>query len=230
VGTGNYNAVTARLYEDLGLLSADHELGQDLSDLFNGLTGYSRQRDFRKLVVAPAGVRPTLLELIRREARAGDGEIVLKLNSLADPDMIEALYEASSAGADVSLIVRGICCLRPGVPGMSERIRVRSIVGRYLEHSRIFRFGSRERGRDYYMGSADLMPRNLDRRVEAVAPVIDPHLQTRLDEILEVCQQDDTLAWELGPEADWTKVPTMQGVNVHVRLQELALERGRGER
>ncbi|MEX0754542.1 MAG: polyphosphate kinase 1 [Actinomycetota bacterium] len=230
VGTGNYNAVTARLYEDVGLLSADPELGQDLSELFNGLTGYSRQRDFRKLVVAPAGVRPTILELIKREAKAPDGEIVLKMNSLVDADMIEALYEASIAGASVSLIVRGICCLRPGVPGMSDTIRVRSIVGRYLEHSRIFRFGSRERGRDHYIGSADLMPRNLDRRVEAVAPVTDPHLQVRLDEILEVCREDDTLAWELDPDAGWTKVPTTRGVDAQIRLQELAMERARGER
>lgn len=230
VGTGNYNHVTARLYEDVGLLSADDELGQDLSDLFNGLTGYSRQRDFRKLLVAPAGVRPKLQELISREAQAPDGEIVLKMNSLVDSDMIESIYEAAASGAVVSLIVRGICCLRPGVPGLSETVRVRSIVGRFLEHSRIFRFGSRERGHDYYIGSADLMPRNLDRRVEAVVPVTDPHLQLRLDEILEVCREDDQLAWELGSDASWSKVPTVRGVNAQLRLQELAAERARGER
>ena len=193
------------------LLSADHELGQDLSDLFNGLTGYSRQRDFRELVVAPAGVRPKLLELIHREARAGDGEIVLKMNSLTDPDMIEALYDASSAGAGVSLIVRGICCLRPGVPSLSERIRVRSIVGRFLEHSRIFRFGSRERGREHYIGSADLMPRNLDRRVEAVVPIDDPANRRLVRQTLELMWSDNRQAWELGPDGTWTQRSAASG-------------------
>jgi polyphosphate kinase len=171
---------TAKLYEDLGILTSDPEIGADLTDLFNLLTGYSRQREYRRLLVAPHDLRPKLLELIHREAKPG-GRIVLKLNSLADADMIDALYEASQAGAEVELIVRGICCLRPGVPGLSDRIKVRSLVGRYLEHSRIFRFGRRSSGYDHYFGSADLMPRNLDRRVEALAPVLDPGLKLRLD-------------------------------------------------
>ena len=147
-----------------------------------------------------------------------------------DGRFVRLLYRASQAGVKIDLIVRGMCVLRPGVPGVSETITVRSIVGRFLEHSRIFRFGSRERGREHYIGSADLMPRNLDRRVEAVAPVDDPHLQSRLDEILEVCREDDVTAWELGPDAAWTKVPTTRGVNAQVRLQELAAQRARGER
>jgi polyphosphate kinase len=223
VGTGNYNPVTAKIYEDIGLLTCDPDIGADLTDLFNLLTGYSRQRDYRKLLVAPHYLRARMLELIRSEARAG-GRIVLKLNALVDPDMIEALYDASQAGADVDLIVRGICCLRPQVPGMSDNIRVRSLVGRYLEHSRIFRFGERD-GRRHYMGSADLMQRNLDRRVEALVPVTDPSLAARLDEILQVLLEDDTLAWTLGPDGSWSKFPTERGSNAHLRLQEMAVAR-----
>ncbi|MEO8477627.1 MAG: RNA degradosome polyphosphate kinase [Actinomycetota bacterium] len=230
IGTGNYNPSTARLYEDLGLLTADHAIGADLTDLFNLLTGYSRQREYRKLLVAPVSLRQRIHELILREAAQRDGTITLKLNSLADPDMIDALYQASQAGTRVDLIVRGICCLRPGVPGLSDDIRVRSVVGRFLEHSRIFRFGSHDRGHDYYFGSADLMPRNLDRRVEALTPVSDPHLTARLDEILEVNLSDDVLAWELGPEGTWSKIATERGVNTHQRLIEIAGERSRGER
>jgi polyphosphate kinase len=230
IGTGNYNPRTARLYEDVGLLTADPEIGADLTDLFNLLTGYSRQRDYRRLLVAPVTMRPQILELIRREAEAGDGWITLKMNSLVDADMIDALYEASQAGTEVDLIVRGICCLRPGLPGLSDRIRVRSLVGRYLEHSRIFRFGGLERGFDHYIGSADLMPRNLDRRVEAAAPVTDPALAARLDEILAISLADDVLSWELDAEGRWRKVPTTLGVNAQQRLQEAAAERARGER
>jgi polyphosphate kinase len=230
IGTGNYNPITARLYEDLGLLTADPELGADLTDLFNLLTGYSRQRDYRRLLVAPVTMRQRLLELIRRETSAGDGSITLKMNSLVDADTIDALYEASQAGTDVRLIVRGICCLRPGLPGLSEGISVRSLVGRYLEHSRIFRFGSEARGFEHYIGSADLMPRNLDRRVEAVTPVADRRLASRLDEILEVVLADDVLSWALDPDGRWSKVPTVIGVNAQHRLQEAAVERARGDR
>jgi polyphosphate kinase len=226
-GTGNYNPSTARLYEDLGLLTADPDLGADVADLFNQLTGYSRQRDYRRLLVAPTTLRPKLLDLIREEAAAGDGTIVLKMNSLVDTDTIDALYDASAAGTRIDLIVRGICCLRPGVPGLSETISVRSIVGRFLEHSRVFRFGSSERGFRHYIGSADLMPRNLDRRVEATIPVWDPALQARLDRILDVSLTDDVLAWELAPDGTWSKVETRQGVNAQERL--MAMARGRAE-
>ena len=200
IGTGNYNDSTARIYEDIGLFTADPDIGADLSDLFNYLTGYGIQRSYRKLLVSPVTIRPRLLELIASEAEQPNGHITLKMNSLVDPGIIDALYAASQAGCRVELIVRGICCLVPGVEGLSENITVRSVVGRYLEHSRVFRFGARGRERRYYIGSADLMPRNLDRRVEALAPVEDPDLQFRLDEILDVLVADDVLAWELGPD------------------------------
>jgi polyphosphate kinase len=224
VGTGNYNPVTARAYEDIGLLSADPDLTADIADLFNYLTGYSNQRRYRKALVAPAALRGRLIELIRKEAEAPDGRIVFKVNNLIDPATIDALYEASQAGAEIDLIVRSLCCLRPGVAGLSETIRVRSIVGRYLEHSRIFRFGSEERGPSYYIGSADLMQRNLDRRVECVTPVTEPELTARLEEILQVALEDDVLAWQLDLDR-WRKVPTVAGVNSQVRLEELAEQR-----
>ncbi len=227
VGTGNYNPETATTYEDVGLLSSEVELAADVADLFNRLTGYSNGNGYRRVLVAPGMLRSRLLELIRAETEAPDGRIVLKMNSLVDPQMIDALYEASQAGAEIDLIVRGICCLRPGVKGMSERIRVRSIVGHFLEHSRIFRFGSDARGPRYYIGSADLMQRNLDRRVECVAPVTDPALTVRLAEILAVNLADDVLAWELRP-GGWSKVKTKAGLNTQRRLQELAEKRALG--
>ncbi|MBW3548350.1 MAG: RNA degradosome polyphosphate kinase [Actinobacteria bacterium] len=231
VGTGNYNEKTARLYEDLGLLTCDPDIAADLTQLFNYLTGYGRQEQFRKLLVAPGPLRPRVAELIAGEAEAGEdgGRIIMKLNNLVDVDMIDALYAASQAGVEIDLIVRGICCLRPGVAGMSERIRVRSIVGRFLEHSRIFHFanGAGPGRPDWYLGSADLMPRNLDRRVEAVVPVGDPELQRRLQEILDVNLSDDQLAWELQPDGGWRKVPGGGGVNTHEALRRLAGERAR---
>ena len=230
VGTGNYNPSTARLYEDVGLLTADPELGVDLSDLFNLLTGYSRQQTYRRLLVAPTDLKQRLIGLIRAEAAAGDGSIVLKMNSLVDAEMIDALYEASRAGVGVDLIVRGICCLRPGVPGLSGTIRVRSIVGRYLEHSRIFRFGGLERGYQYFIGSADLMPRNLERRVEVIVPVLDPALRARLDEILQAGLEDDVLAWGLGSDGVWKKMETERGLSAQERLMEIAVERGESRR
>jgi polyphosphate kinase len=231
IGTGNYNPVTANLYEDLGLLTADQDLGADLTELFNYLTGYSRQGRYRKLLVAPVSLRPGIVERIERETAKGpDGRIVLKMNSLVDPGIIEALYAASNAGVDIDLIVRGICCLRPGVPGMSENIRVRSIVGRFLEHSRIYRFGADPDTAEYLIGSADLMPRNLDRRVEAITPVMSPPLRARLDEVLATNLADDVLAWTLGADGAWEKVPTVAGVDTHRRLGELAEARARDGR
>jgi len=230
IGTGNYNPRTARLYEDLGLLTADPDLGADLTDLFNYLTGYSRQVRYRRLLVSPVALRQSVIDLIRAEGAAGgDGRIVMKLNSLGDPAVIDALYEASCAGVSIDLIVRGICCLRPGVAGLSENIRVRSLVGRYLEHSRILAFGGHGERR-YYIGSADMMPRNLERRVEAMVPVDDSDLQGRLQEILDGALADDTLAWELRSGGGWEKVATTVGVNAQVRMQELAFERARRRR
>jgi polyphosphate kinase len=225
VGTGNYNPQTAQAYEDVGLLSCDEQLCADLSDVFNYLTGYSRQQRFRKLLVAPMTLRARLLEMIESEGAQRDGRIVIKANSLEDPELIQALYRASQRGARIDLIIRGICCLRPGVPGLSENIRVRSIVGRFLEHSRIFRFGSEARGARYFIGSADLMTRNLDGRVEVVAPVEDPLLVERLREILEANLADDRLAWELELDGRWHRVPTTRGFDVHEHLIELARRR-----
>jgi polyphosphate kinase len=227
VGTGNYNPKTATTYEDLGVLSADPDLGADLSELFNHLTGYSMPGEYRDLIVAPTHLRPTLQELIRGQARP-DGRITMKMNSIVDARLIDELYAASAAGARIDLVVRGICCLRPGVPGLSENINVRSIVGRYLEHSRICRFG--EPGDDaaeYVIGSADLMPRNLDRRVEAMLRVTEPRLRARLDEVLELNLADDVLAWTLELDGTWKRVPTVIGLESHVRFQELAVARSR---
>ena len=227
IGTGNYNPKTARLYDDLGLLTADPEIGSDLTQLFNVLTGFARDPHFSRLLVAPNDVRPGIAALIANEASHGAaGRIVLKMNSLVDPDLIDGLYAASQAGNQIDLIIRGICCLRPGVPGLSENIRVRSIVGRYLEHSRIYHFAH---GRDgapiTYIGSADLMPRNLDRRVEALVPIDDPRLRARIDQIIDVQLADDELAWTLQPDSTWTKVRRVVGVDTHDRLEQLALER-----
>jgi polyphosphate kinase len=228
VGTGNYNPKTATLYEDIGILSADPELGADISELFNHLTGYSHPGRYRRLLVAPEQLRPALRELIRSQARP-DGEITMKMNSLVDPEMIDDLYAASAAGASITMSVRGICCLRAGVPGLSENITVRSIVGRYLEHSRIFRFGRRDsEDVEYIIGSADLMPRNLDRRVEAMLRVIEPRSRARLDEILDYVFADDVLAWSLVPDGTWRRVPTVANMESHVKFQELAVARSKG--
>jgi polyphosphate kinase len=226
VGTGNYHAGTAELYEDIGLLTADPEITADVSDLFNYLTGYSHQTEYRRILVAPVTMRDRLTELIRDQADAEDGRIVMKMNSLVDPGMIDELYAASQAGTQIDLIVRGICCLRPGVPGLSEGIRVRSIVGRYLEHSRIYRFGSDDRMR-LFIGSADLMPRNLDHRVECITEIVDEGLKDRLDEILRVNLEDDVLAWSLGPDG-WSKVRTRDGVESQLVFRRLAEGRALG--
>ncbi|HEV3405694.1 MAG TPA: polyphosphate kinase 1 [Candidatus Dormibacteraeota bacterium] len=226
VGTGNYNPSTARTYEDVSLLSSDSDLGSDVTELFNLLTGYSRQSRYRKLLVAPTNLRHGITQLIEREGVVG-GRIIIKVNNLIDPEIIDALYAASQRGAQIDLLVRSMSALRPGVPGLSERIRVRSIVGQFLEHSRIFMFGNGGRP-EYYLGSSDLMQRNLDRRVEAVVPVTDSRLRQRLQQILDVYLADDVLAWELGPDATWRKVPTVRGFNAHSRFKELALESAHG--
>jgi polyphosphate kinase len=206
LGSGNYNTKTARQYTDVGLLTCSPSIGADVSDLFNSLTGFSRQRLYRKLLVAPSNMRDRFIDLIDREAqhaRQGrGGRIITKMNALVDAEVIAALYRASEAGAEIDLIVRGICCLRPGVPGVSERIRVVSIVGRFLEHSRLWYFGNAGAG-EYYIGSADWMPRNFDRRVEAVAPVDDPTVHARLQSLLETCLRDNRQAWDLDPDGTW---------------------------
>ncbi len=200
IGTGNYNPQTAKLYTDLGLFSCREDLGADLTDLFNYLTGYAHQPNYRKLLVSPVNMRDRIIALIRREIEhcqnGKTGRIIAKMNALVDPQIITSLYAASQAGVKIDLIVRGTCCLRPGVPEISENISVISIIGRFLEHSRIFYFHNN--GQDeVYIGSADLMPRNLDRRVEAVTPVEDPKIAQTLQDILEIMLADNRQAWEL---------------------------------
>ncbi|BAS58546.1 MULTISPECIES: polyphosphate kinase 1 [Leptolyngbya] len=208
IGTGNYNPKTARLYTDLGVFSCREELGADLTDLFNYLTGYSRQQSYRRLLVAPVNLRDRMLAYIEREIEhqqnGGQGRIVAKMNALVDPRLIMALYEASQAGVQIDLIVRGICCLRPGLPEISENIRVISIVGRFLEHARIFYFNNNGEP-EVFIGSADWMPRNLDRRVEAVVPVEEPSLAQDLQEILGIMLADNRHAWDLQSDGKYVQ-------------------------
>ncbi len=210
IGTGNYHPKTARLYEDIGVLTADPMIGADLTDLFNSLTGYSRQTSYRSLLVAPYGVRRGIVRRIEDEIEAhregkDEARIRFKLNSLVDEQVIDALYRASQAGVPVDIVVRGICAIRPGRGGLSENIHVRSILGRFLEHSRIFHFGAAD---DYWIGSADMMHRNLDRRVEVLLRVADEPLAARLGEVLDSCLDPATRCWTLGPDGKWSPSPS----------------------
>jgi polyphosphate kinase len=208
VGTGNYHRKTARLYTDFGLLTCDERIGADVADMFNFLTGFARPRAYRRVLVAPAHMRAGTLEEIERTVEAHregrPARIRMKMNSLVDRACIQALYRASQAGVQVDINTRGICCLRPGVPGVSENIRVTSIVGRFLEHSRIYAF-EREDDCTVYIGSADLMPRNLDTRVELLTPVRDEALRADLIDTLDRCFADNTNAWDLGEDGTWTR-------------------------
>ncbi|MBE9179256.1 polyphosphate kinase 1 [Oculatella sp. LEGE 06141] len=230
IGTGNYNPKTARIYTDLGLLSCREDLGADLTDLFNYLTGYSRQQSYRKLLVAPVNLRDRMLALIRREIEhcrnGAHGRIVAKMNALVDPEVITTLYKASQAGVQIDLIIRGICCLRPGVKGVSENIRVVSIVGRFLEHSRVFYFHNNGQ-EEVYIGSADWMPRNLDRRVEAITPIEDPDIAKDLQEILGVMLADNRQAWDLQSDGHYVqRRPSAKGAEQSAQkiLMEMALQ------
>ena len=209
IGTGNYNAVTARLYEDFGLFTDDEEITADLADLFNHLTGFGRPRRFRKLLVAPFNLRSSLIERIREVAEAAAAgrraRARIKVNAIIDVPVIEALYRCSQAGAEVDVIARSICALRPGVEGLSENIRVRSVVGRFLEHSRVFWFEAGDRT-TVLMGSADLMPRNLDHRIEVVTPVEDGAGRAEIETVLDTLLADRSQAWELGPDGGWTRL------------------------
>jgi polyphosphate kinase len=227
IGTGNYHAKTARLYEDFGLFTCDREIAADVAELFNTLTGAARTPEYRSVVVAPDHMRNWFLAEVERtiEAkRAGEqARIALKMNALVDARCIRALYEASQAGVQVDLAVRGICCLRPGLPDISENINAVSVVGRFLEHSRIYGFHRGEE-REYFIGSPDLMPRNLDTRVELLAPVRDEGLRRQLEDTMDLYFADDTFAWELGPDGDWTR--RNGGTRVlHDDLMERTLER-----
>jgi polyphosphate kinase len=211
IGTGNYHPKTARLYEDYGLLTSDRTVGEDITDLFNYLTGFSRHSEYRRLLVAPAGVRSGLIARIDAQAdlaRAGQpARIRMKCNALIDEAIIDALYRASSAGVPVDLWVRGICAIRPGVPGLSETIRVRSVVGRFLEHSRIYAFGAgaEDSPDEVWIGSADMMHRNLDRRVELLVRVTDPTHQGRLRRLIDTAMDPTISSWWLDQDGTWTR-------------------------
>ena len=222
-GTGNYNALTARLYTDVGLFTSDPRFGADLSAMFNSLTGFHAPVDYGCLVVAPADMRPRLVELIQNEAALGaNGHIRMKMNSLVDPGMVNELYAASQQGVRIELIVRGMCALRPGVPGLSENITVRSVLGRYLEHARCYWFANGEgEGKPHYlMGSADLMSRNLDRRVEALVPVNDPMTRKKFDHIIEANLADNRRAWSLQADGSWTPPDPSGTIEMHVLLHQ----------
>jgi len=225
IGTGNFHAKNARLYEDFGLFTVDRDIGDDAANLFNTLTGYGRPRRMRKVLVAPSWLREPLLAEIDKTISAHEAglptRITMKMNSLVDAQCIQALYRASQAGVPIDLNVRGICCLLPEVPGVSETIRVVSVVGRFLEHSRIYSFHRGEEHR-YYIGSADLMPRNLDTRVELLAPIENDELRAELDDTLERCLADDTFAWTLGADGQWTRREGRTR-SVHNELMEKAL-------
>jgi polyphosphate kinase len=208
IGTGNYNSNTARVYEDIGYITSDDAIGDDVVQLFNHLTGFSRNNDYTTLLVAPEGLRPQLIDLIEREIECGaEGAITLKCNSLADPVMIDALYRAGQAGVKIDLIVRGISCIRPGLAELSENIKVRSILGRYLEHSRIYRFehGGDDGGPLYLIGSADLMPRNLERRVEVLVPIQHPKHREWLDQVIAFDLSDEIMHWKQESDGTWQR-------------------------
>ena len=228
VGTGNYNPSTARIYEDLGLLTTHDGLTADVTHLFNVLTGYSRRSDYDALIVAPINLRRRMTEMIEREAERSTaerpGRIAMKMNALVDDRIVDALYAASQRGVVIDLLVRGPCTLRPGVPDLSATIRVHSIVGRFLEHSRIYRFGSGEQS-EYWIGSADMMDRNLDRRVEALVRVDAPALRERLDGILDLAWADNTHSWELGPDGTWARLtPDGDPISLQDELMRQARE------
>ena len=214
IGTGNYHATTARIYEDVGLFTADPEIAADVADLFNFVTGFGRPQRFRKILVAPFNLRKELVERIRKVAAAAESgktaRIRIKVNNLTDPVLIEELYRASQAGAEIDVIVRAICTLVPGVKGVSENIRVRSVLGRFLEHSRLFCFEAGDE-RTYLLGSADLMPRNLDHRIEVVVPVEDTHVRNEIESIFKALLADNSQAWELDPDGTWERVKPDKG-------------------
>lgn len=224
IATGNYNEDTACLYEDLGMFTANPEINADLGGLFNVLTGYAAHPQYGHLVVAPEGFRERMLSEINHQAQRGTrGYITAKMNALTDEAIIEALYAASDQGVTIDLIVRGICTLRPQVHGLSENIRVRSLIGRYLEHSRIYRFGAPHSDGTILIGSGDLMPRNLDRRIEVLVPVTAADARTYLDEMLGLYKADDTLAWDLGADSIWRRTQTVDGRNTHELLCTLTV-------
>src|SRR3954451_11791553 len=226
IGTGNYNPKTARIYEDIGLLTAEPGICEDIADLFNHLSGYTKHRDYDTLLVAPETLRPGVIDMVRREvAHEGDGQaagITMKLNSLVDEEVIDSLYRASMAGVKVDLVIRGMCSLRPGVPGLSENIRVRSILGRFLEHSRVLRFVNAGNP-ELWIGSADIMHRNLDRRVEALARIGDPRSREQLSDLLDLTLESDIACWTLDANGSWHRQSGEPDARRPADLQELLI-------
>ena len=225
VGTGNYNSKTARIYEDFSLLTDDDAITRDIGDLFNFLTGFSHHVAYRKLVVSPVTARSTIISLIDEQTALGSqGSITIKVNGLTDPKVIDALYRASQAGCSVALIVRTLCCLRPQVAGLSDNIKIRSVVGEFLEHSRVFIFGSlRSPDAKILMGSADLMERNLERRIEVLVPIEDSALRAPLIDSIERTLADDVNSWQLGADRRWRRIATIEGRSVHAELRQIAV-------
>ena len=229
IATGNYNSKTARNYEDFGLLTCDPDITHDVGELFNFLTGFARHGNYSKIIVSPTMTRSRIVELINRQRDLGArGKISIKVNGLTDPTVIDALYEASAAGVEIRLEVRTLCCLRPGVAGLSENITVHSLVGEFLEHSRIFIFG-RANDKDFsiYIGSADLMERNLDRRVEVTVPIEDPRLQAELVEAFEITWSDDLFTWVLGTDRRWRRLQPVNDFSAQAEFKRLELSRSR---
>jgi polyphosphate kinase len=233
IGTGNYNPKTARFYEDYGLLSAREAVGEDLTRLFNQLSGYAPDASFKTLLVSPNGVREGLVARIDAEIEhhlAGRPALIrFKINSLVDEQIIDSLYKASMAGVPVEIYVRGMCSLRPGVPGLSETIRVRSVLGRYLEHSRAFAFANGGDPR-YYIGSADMMHRNLDRRVEALVNLVQPDHMKEIDSIFELAMDDTASAWHLGADGTWTRHQFDANGKPQIDVQEEIMRRVAGKK
>ncbi|HEV7958627.1 MAG TPA: polyphosphate kinase 1 [Acidimicrobiales bacterium] len=229
IGTGNYNDKTARIYEDFGLLTRDAAISHDVGELFNFLTGFSRIGNYEKIIVSPLSTRTRIVELIKGQRdRGSGGKIAIKVNGLTDPTIIDALYEASIAGVEIRLIVRTLCSLRPGVPALSENIKVHSVVGEFLEHSRIFVFGEPgDEKYSIYIGSADLMERNLDRRVEVVVPIDEPALQAELLEAFEITWRDDLFTWVLGTDRRWRRLQPVNNFSAQAEFKRLAMDRSR---
>ena len=229
IATGNYNGKTARQYEDLGLFTCDPDITRDAGELFNYLTGFARIGDYQRLIVSPLNTRSRMVELINQQRDLGsNGRIAIKVNGLTDPTIIDALYEASIAGVEVRLIIRTLCCLRPGVPDLSENISVHSVVGEFLEHSRMFSFGQRDSDNySVFMGSADLMERNLDRRVEVIVPLLDAAIRDEVEEFFDVTWRDDTHTWVLGTDRRWRKLQSVNNFSAQEEFKHRELLKSR---
>ena len=229
IATGNYNGKTARQYEDLGLFTCDPDITRDAGELFNYLTGFARIGNYQRLIVSPLNTRSRMVELINQQRDLGsNGRIAIKVNGLTDPTIIDALYEASIAGVEVRLIIRTLCCLRPGVPDLSENISVHSVVGEFLEHSRMFSFGQRDSDNySVFMGSADLMERNLDRRVEVIVPLLDAAIRDEVEEFFDVTWRDDTHTWVLGTDRRWRKLQSVNNFSAQEEFKHRELLKSR---